>query len=115
YYKGDLAPGAFAPAGWTCHSWYGSDSGTLLITPEVPGSRAGSVWPETSGPAVELELSESGRFRQIRSCQVRKAFLSHNRSPFHRRMERTFSRDCFRRVVESISERLDYDTERSPS
>jgi hypothetical protein len=82
YYKGDLAPGAFAPAGWSCHSWYGSDGGTLLITPAVPGSRSGSVWPETSGSAVELELSDSGASGRLEVAKYGRLFFPTTAAPF---------------------------------
>jgi hypothetical protein len=82
YYKGDLAPGAFAPAGWSCHSWYGSNGGTLLITPEMPGSRSGSVWPETSGPAVELELSDSGASGRFEVAKYGRLFFPTTAAPF---------------------------------
>ncbi len=82
FYKGDLAPGAFAPAGWSCHSWYGSDGGTLLITPNVPGSRSGSVWPETSGPAVELELSDSGASGRFDVAKYGRLFFPTTAAPF---------------------------------
>jgi hypothetical protein len=61
YYKGVMAPGAFAPRSWHCHVWYGSGGGLLLITPEVLGSAPGSVWPpKTQGQAIELALDDSG-------------------------------------------------------
>src|SRR5437879_1630937 len=33
YYKGDDAPGVFAPSGWHCRVWYGSSGRTVLVTP----------------------------------------------------------------------------------
>src|SRR5262245_1175600 len=33
YYKGEHAPGAFAPSGWHCRVWYGSAGSTLIVTP----------------------------------------------------------------------------------
>src|SRR6266576_2476329 len=32
YYKGDDAPGVFAPSGWHCRAWYGSSGTHLLVT-----------------------------------------------------------------------------------
>jgi hypothetical protein len=33
YYKGEQAPGVFAPSGWNCRVWYGSSGGFLVVTP----------------------------------------------------------------------------------
>src|SRR2546426_2697247 len=30
YYKGEQAPGVFAPAGWHCRVWYGSSGSSIL-------------------------------------------------------------------------------------
>jgi hypothetical protein len=60
YYQSSVAPGVFAPRGWHCHGWYGSGGGTLLVTPEAPGTRPSSVWPETSGQAVEVSFDGEG-------------------------------------------------------
>src|SRR5262245_9766206 len=59
FYKGEHAPGAFAPAGWHCRVWYGSSGSILVITP-------GSIDPPFFPPptfqsdAVELSLDEGG-------------------------------------------------------
>src|SRR5262249_21737847 len=74
YYKGAMAPGAFAPRGWHCHVWYGSGGGTLLITPEILDSAPGSAWPpKTAGHAVELVLDDSwasGRYAVARYASL---------------------------------------------
>jgi hypothetical protein len=74
YYKGDGAPGAFAPRGWSCHVWYGSGGGLLLITPEKRESRPGSAWPtKTSGQAIELSFESgenSGRYDVVKYAML---------------------------------------------
>jgi hypothetical protein len=66
YYQSAVTPGVFAPRGWYCHGWYGSGGGTLLVTPAPPGTTPGSVWPQTSGQAVEISFdgdAGSGRYQ----------------------------------------------------
>jgi hypothetical protein len=65
YYKGDDAPGVFAPRGWRCRVWYGSGGTTILVTP-LPIDSAHFPPPQSRGHAVELSFSDggtSGRFR----------------------------------------------------
>jgi len=62
YYKGDQAPGVFAPAGWHCRVWYGSSGSTLIVTPTPLDT---THFPKLVGPAVEMSVSyggTSGRF-----------------------------------------------------
>lgn len=64
YYKGEQAPGVFAPSGWHCRVWYGSSGSGLLVTP-TPIDTTHFVPPKVLGPAVEMGLSfagTSGRF-----------------------------------------------------
>jgi len=64
YYKGERAPGVFAPAGWHCRVWYGSSGSSVLVTP-TPIDTTRFLPPKVSGPAVEMDLSfagTSGRF-----------------------------------------------------
>jgi hypothetical protein len=64
YYKGEEAPGVFAPAGWHCRVWYGSSGSTILVTP-TPIDTTHFLPPKLVGPAVEMGLSfagTSGRF-----------------------------------------------------
>jgi hypothetical protein len=64
YYKGEQAPGVFAPAGWHCRVWYGSSGSSVLVTP-TPIDTTHFLPPKLVGPAVEMGLSfagTSGRF-----------------------------------------------------
>jgi hypothetical protein len=64
YYKGEQAPGVFAPAGWHCRVWYGSSGSTILVTP-LPIDTTQFLPPKITGPAVQMGLSfggTSGRF-----------------------------------------------------
>ncbi len=64
YYKGEQAPGVFAPAGWHCRVWYGSSGSSILVTP-TPIDTTHFLPPKVVGAAVELGLSfagTSGRF-----------------------------------------------------
>jgi len=68
YYKGDYAPGVFAPRGWHCRVWYGSSGSSLLVTP-TPIDTTHFLPPKVLGPAVEMRLSfagTSGRFSVAR-------------------------------------------------
>src|SRR6266567_2785946 len=59
YYKGDDAPGVFAPSGWHCRAWYGS-SGTHLLVTAAPIDTAHFMPPKVLGPAVEMSVSSAG-------------------------------------------------------
>ena len=64
YYKGEQAPGVFAPAGWHCRVWYGSSGSSILVTP-TPIGTTHLVPPKVVAPAVEMGLrlaGTSGRF-----------------------------------------------------
>jgi hypothetical protein len=64
YYKGDQAPGVFAPAGWHCRVWYGSSGSGILVTP-TPIDTTHFQPPKVLGPAVEMGIAfagTSGRF-----------------------------------------------------
>jgi hypothetical protein len=64
YYKGDYAPGVFAPSGWRCHVWYGSSGSVVLVTPTAIDTTHSSP-AHVLGPAVELSAhfgGTSGRF-----------------------------------------------------
>ncbi|PRC90581.1 hypothetical protein [Solimicrobium silvestre] len=36
YYRGEFGPGTFAPKGWQCRLWYGSNGSFLIVTPTAP-------------------------------------------------------------------------------
>jgi hypothetical protein len=64
YYKGEQAPGVFAPAGWHCRVWYGSSGSMILVTPR-PIDTTHFLPPKVTGPAVEMGIrfgGTSGRF-----------------------------------------------------
>jgi len=64
YYKAEGSPGVYAPKGWSCRAWYGSNGSVLVVTskriepPYFP-------LPMITGPAVIIETWDggtSGRF-----------------------------------------------------
>jgi len=59
YYKGEQAPGVFAPAGWHCRVWYGSSGSSILVTP-TPIDTTHLVPPKVVAPAVEMGLRFAG-------------------------------------------------------
>src|SRR5205809_6141928 len=59
YYKGEQAPGVFAPAGWHCRVWYGSSGSGVLVTP-TPIDTTHFMPPKLVGPGVEMGLSFAG-------------------------------------------------------
>src|SRR2546430_10965525 len=59
YYKGERAPGVFAPAGWHCRVWYGSSGSSVLVTP-TPIDTTHFLPPKLVGSAVELGLRSAG-------------------------------------------------------
>ena len=68
YYKGEEAPGVFAPAGWHCRVWYGSGGSTVLVT-LAPIDTTHFMPPKVVGPAVEMSVAfagTSGRFSVAR-------------------------------------------------
>jgi hypothetical protein len=64
YYRAERSPGVYAPRGWSCRAWYGSNGGVLVVTPrriEPPYFPL----PMITGPAVTIDTSDggtSGRF-----------------------------------------------------
>lgn len=65
YYKGEEAPGAFAPSGWFCRVWYGSAGSTLLVSATPIDTTTLFPPVKVFGPAVEMQVSlagTSGRF-----------------------------------------------------
>jgi hypothetical protein len=64
YYKGQQAPGVFAPRGWHCRVWYGSSGGSLVVT-AAPIDSPPFPPPTFKDEAIEMSLSlggTSGRF-----------------------------------------------------
>jgi hypothetical protein len=65
YYRGEQAPGVFAPRGWHCRVWYGSSGSGIVVSAATIDSIHLFPPPPFRGPAVELDVSEggtSGRF-----------------------------------------------------
>jgi hypothetical protein len=64
FYKGEQAPGVFAPRGWRCRVWYGSNGGFVVVSPATIDSA--HIPPRgTRGAAVQLSATSgqtSGRF-----------------------------------------------------
>jgi hypothetical protein len=63
YYRGEFAPGLFAPAGWNCRIWYGSSGSTLVVTPatiDAPNFSPGYQYPKFRDQTVEMNYSDAG-------------------------------------------------------
>src|SRR5256885_1800850 len=59
FYKGEGAPGLFAPRGWHCHVWSGSAGATLLVTPVSIDSTHFPL-PRIRDQAVEIAIFDGG-------------------------------------------------------
>jgi hypothetical protein len=86
YYKGEQAPGVFAPRGWQCHVWYGSGGGVLLVTPDAQKPGNGTAWPAASHEAVELTFHDPGASGRYQVAQY-SLFFFHTRQEFRRWVE----------------------------
>jgi len=67
YDKAEQGPGVLAPRGWNCFETYGSNGGTLYVTPQPINSELvfSDKWKGLDGPAVQLSVASggtSGRF-----------------------------------------------------
>ena len=63
FYNGTYGQGVFAPAGWHCREWYGSNGSFVVVTPAAPPDRFPAE--QVTGPGVERVLRNggtSGRF-----------------------------------------------------
>jgi hypothetical protein len=64
YYKAEHSPGVYAPKGWSCRAWYGSNGSVLVVTPKRIEPPYFPL-PKITAPAVMIESSDggtSGRF-----------------------------------------------------
>jgi hypothetical protein len=59
YYKAASSLGVFAPRGWSCRAWYGSNGSILVVTPKRIESPYFPL-PAISGPAVTIDSSDAG-------------------------------------------------------
>jgi hypothetical protein len=59
YYSAVHSPGVFAPKGWFCRGWYGSNGSTLIVTPQ-PMAPPYYPLPTITGPAVMIQTSAGG-------------------------------------------------------
>ena len=73
FYKGDTDPGVFAPKGWHCRLWYGSDGSFIIVTPSPPAH----VFPArlVSGLGVEIGLSYGGTSGRFEVAKVSARFF----------------------------------------
>ena len=85
YYQAAEGSGVLAPRGWHCFGTYGSNGGSLFVTPQIIDSKLvfSDNWKGLSGPAVQIsdELGgTSGRFGVAeiisRVFPAHKAFVS---------------------------------------
>jgi hypothetical protein len=59
YYEAEHSPGVYAPRGWSCRAWIGSNGSVLVVTPrrlEPPYFPL----PRITGPAVTIDSSDAG-------------------------------------------------------
>ncbi len=64
YYSAEHSPGVFAPKGWSCRGWSGSNGSILMVTPRRLAPPYYPV-PTIAGPGVMIQTSAgatSGRF-----------------------------------------------------
>jgi hypothetical protein len=64
FYQAEHSPGVYAPRGWSCHSWSGSNGSFLVVTPKRIEPPYFPL-PTITGPAVSIDTSDggtSGRF-----------------------------------------------------
>ena len=64
YYRAEGSPGVYAPRGWSCRAWYGSNGSVLVVTPKRIEPPYFPL-PVITGPAVMIQSSDggaSGRF-----------------------------------------------------
>jgi hypothetical protein len=59
YYKAQGSPGVFAPRGWSCRAWSGSNGSTLLVTPKRMDPPYFPL-PKVIAPAVVIQSSDTG-------------------------------------------------------
>jgi hypothetical protein len=59
YYRAEHSPGVYAPKGWYCRAWYGSNGSILVVTPKRMEPPYFPL-PAISGPAVMIESSDAG-------------------------------------------------------
>jgi hypothetical protein len=79
YYKAENAPGVLGPRGWFCFSTYGSNGGSLYLSPKpIPTGQIFKHWEGLSGPAIQVSASNggtSGRFEV--AAYIARYFPSH--------------------------------------
>jgi hypothetical protein len=98
YYKGAQGSGVFAPAGWHCRVWYGSNGSFMIVTPK-PLKPPYFPAPAIAGPAVQSSTvfaDTSGRFEAARLCAMLFPTLT-----------RKFVKDVEKEEVELFSKRED--------
>jgi hypothetical protein len=64
YYRAEHSPGVYAPRGWSCRAWDGSNGSTLVVTPKRIEPPYFPL-PTIAGPAVMIQTSDAastGRF-----------------------------------------------------
>lgn len=59
FYQTEQGPGAYAPKGWYCHGWYGSNGTVLVVTPK-PVPPPYFPLPAIATPAVTIESTDAG-------------------------------------------------------
>ena len=63
YYRAEEGPGVFAPRGWHCRTWHGSNGAFIIVTPtEPPDATPREPVKDQGVVAVESYGGTSGRF-----------------------------------------------------
>ena len=73
FYKGTYSPGVFAPAGWHCREWYGSNGSFVVVTPVAPPDRL-TAQP-VPGPGVELVSQNGGTSGRFSVAEIAARFF----------------------------------------
>ena len=73
YYDGAAGPGVFAPRGWHCRQWYGSNGSFVIVTPTPPDDHfpASAI----SGPGVMFSLRDGGTSGRFEVAEVSARFF----------------------------------------
>ncbi len=72
YYKAEYGPGVLAPRGWHCFSTYGSNGGSLFISPDPIDSKAlfSNDWKGFPGQAIQISYVSGGTSGRFEVAQV---------------------------------------------
>jgi hypothetical protein len=72
YYQAEDAPAIIAPRGWYCFATYGSNGGTLYVSPVSlnPSDFFSDKWKGFTGPVIQLSGSSGGTSGRFEVAQI---------------------------------------------